>query len=117
VKPIDHEDCGLVPAEVKGALKERSARRVKDSADFAKLAKDIELLKARKARKIVPLNEQELKSQFSKDDADKAEKLENGLPPDSPPDAKYKFQRNFTNNEVLQIMEDFLQGKKLAAAR
>ncbi len=117
IDPVTHDDMGMVPADVKAAVRARSAERVKKSADFAKLAKDIELLKARKARKIVPLNEQELKAQFSKDEADKAEKLENGLPPEAPPDAKYKFQRNFTNNEVLQIMEDFLQGRKLAQAR
>ena len=29
----------------------------------------------------------------------------------------YHFKRNFWNNEVLQIMEDFLQGKKLVSAK
>src|SRR5262249_2924315 len=56
VKAADHEDLGLVPATLKAALQARSAERVKASKDFAKLAKEIEQLKARKARKTLPLN-------------------------------------------------------------
>ncbi len=44
VNPVEHEELGLVPADLKAVLKERSAKRVKDSADFTKLAKDIEHL-------------------------------------------------------------------------
>src|SRR5262249_2834291 len=96
----------------------RSAERVKKSEEFAKLVKDIEQFKARKARKAVPLNELELREQFNKDEAEKADQKANDLvPPDQPADAVvYKFKRNFFNNEILQIMEDFLQGKKSAQA-
>ena len=38
----------------------------------------------------------------------------NGPPANGAP---YKFKRDFTNSEILQIMEDFLQGKKLVTAR
>jgi len=118
VKAIDHEELGLVPADVKAILKERSANRVKESKDFAKLAKDIEVFKERKARKKVTLNEKELREQFAKDDAEKIDKKVEDLSTDPPADgAAYKFKRNFVNNEVLQIMEDFLQGKKLVRGR
>jgi carboxyl-terminal processing protease len=119
VKPAEHEQLKLVPEEVKEALKERSARRVKESADFQRLAKDIALLKERKDRKKVPLNEKELREELARDDADKLDKkTEEALPPETPKgDAAYKFQRNFMNDEILQIMEDFLQGKKLVKGR
>jgi carboxyl-terminal processing protease len=113
VKPAEHQDLGMVPMDVKATLKARSAQRVKDSAEFAKLAKEIDLVKMRKARKVMPLNEAELRDQFTKEEAEKVEKQANGyLPPDSSSGA-YKFERNCTNNEILQIMGDFLQGRKL----
>jgi carboxyl-terminal processing protease len=118
VKPVEHSDFGLVRADVKDTLKARSAQRVQSSKDFAKQGKDIELFKVRKNRKSIPLNEQELRDQFTKDEAEKADQKANDLlPPDESTDTKkeYKFARNFFNNEVLQIMDDFLQGKKFAS--
>jgi len=114
VKPAEHKDLGMVPMDIKTTLQARSAERVKSSAEFAKLAKEIELLKTRKARKAIPLNEQELREQFTKDEAEKVDQRVNGLvPPESPDAATYKFQRNYINDEVLRIMEDFVQGRKL----
>jgi carboxyl-terminal processing protease len=117
VKPVAHEELGLVPADLKSILKERSSKRIKESGEFAKLAKDIELLKNRKARKKVPLNEKELRENSGKDDADKLDRRLNGPDETSSTDTTYKFKKNCTNNEVLQIMEDYLQGKKLVAGR
>jgi carboxyl-terminal processing protease len=115
----DHDELGLVSADVKAALRERSARRIKASADFAKLAKEIELFKARKARKSVPLNEQELRAQLARDEADKIDqKVDEATPRDVPGGAAaYKFKRSFINDEALRIMEDFMQGKKLVSGR
>jgi carboxyl-terminal processing protease len=118
VSPAEHEELGLVTPDLKAVLQARSAARVKKSADFAKLAKEIEKVKARKERKSVPLNEQELREQFSKEDAEKAEQKEGFMPPEPPSDGKpFKFQHNFMNDEILQIMQDFIQGKKLVAGR
>jgi carboxyl-terminal processing protease len=113
VKPAQHKDLGMVPMDVKSTLQARSAERVKNSAEFAKLAKEIELVKARRARKAIPLNEEELREQFTKDEAEKVDQRVNGLfPPESPDAGAYKFQRNFTNDEVLHIMEDFIQARR-----
>jgi carboxyl-terminal processing protease len=115
VTPAEHSDLHMVPMSVKSALRARSAERVKNSTDFTKLAKEVDLVKARKESKKMPLNEQELRAQFTKEEAENAEKRANGLlPSESSSDAgAYKFQRNCTNNEILHIMEDFLQAKKL----
>jgi carboxyl-terminal processing protease len=120
VPPVEHEELGMVPAELKGALKERSAERVKKSADFQKVVKELETIKARRNEKRVPLNLEELKAQFSKDEAQRADQKADGLlPPDPPDGAAYKFERekSFANKEVLQIVQDFLQSKKLISAR
>jgi carboxyl-terminal processing protease len=112
VAPVAHAELGMVPAELKAGLKARSAERVKNSAEFAKLAKEIDVVKARIARKAIPLDEQELREQFTKDEAEKLEQRANGVvPPEASETGTYKFQRNFTNNEILQIMEDFVQGR------
>jgi carboxyl-terminal processing protease len=119
VQPIEHEELGMVPADLKEYLKTRSAERTKNSREFAKLIQEIEQLKTRKARKEVPLNEQELKDQFAKDDAEKIEAKADGLPPSDAEGDKgvFKFRRNYLNNEILQIMEDMLQARKMAASQ
>jgi carboxyl-terminal processing protease len=119
VRPVDHDDFHMVSADLKATLKARSAERVKNSPDFAKLIKHIDQLKARKARKTIPLNEQELREESNRDEAEKADK--NIVDPtldDPPPDSgPYKFKRSYWNNEVLQIMEDMLQGMRLVQGR
>lgn len=118
VTPVEHARLGQVSDELKTVLQSRSAERIKASKDFGKLATDIEQVKARRTRKVIPLQEKELKEQFSKEDAEKADQKLEGLPPESKSDGTpFKFQRNFTNTEMLQITEDFLQGKKLVKSR
>ncbi len=115
VSSVAHDQLNLVPEELRASLRAKSAARVKASVDFAKLGKEIESAKARKARKAIPLNEQELKGQFSKEDAERADQ-DSELPPEQPKDTLvYKFQRNFTNMEILQITEDFLATRPAAA--
>jgi carboxyl-terminal processing protease len=124
VQPVQHDQLDMVPEQLKAALRTRSAQRVKDSPDFAKLTKEIETLKAQKARKAIPLNEQELRGQFHKDKKQKKDSDSvdidddpDGVLSDDTPSSDdktvFKFQRNFTNNEILHIVEDLVQGKKL----
>lgn len=120
VKPTKHEELGLVTPDVKATLQARSAERVKQSAEYAKLLKQIAQAHERKERKMVSLNEAELREQYTKEEADKADgKLEDDPDADAAPKTggAYKFKRTYINNEVLNVMEDFLQGKKLAQAR
>jgi carboxyl-terminal processing protease len=119
VKPADHEELGLFPPALKAILRERSAKRVQQSKDFSKLAKDVERLRVQKARKSLPLNEKELREEFALDDPKKSDGSGTGEGggETSTSRAPYKFKPTFTNNEVLQIMEDLVQGKKLLSAR
>jgi carboxyl-terminal processing protease len=113
VKPVTYPKLNMVSDDLKAKLREQSAKRVRESADFAKLLRDVERLKERKARKKLPLNEEELKEQLKKDDAEKLDKrTEEATPKDTSASTEYKFKRTFLNNEVLQIMEDFVTAKK-----
>jgi carboxyl-terminal processing protease len=114
VKSVGYDKLDLVSPQLKAVLKARSAARVKASADFTKQVKDIERLEGRKARKKVPLNEKELREQFTREEAEKND-LKAKDTEESSSSAPYKFKRNYMNKEVLQIMEDFIQGKKLAS--
>lgn len=116
VKAVDHDNLNQVSAELKARLREQSERRVKESAEFAKLAKEIELFKARKARKAVPLNEAELREQLKREDADKLdEKAKALMPKDNSAEGDvYSFKRTFLNDEVLRVMEDFVKARSVA---
>ena len=113
VEPAKYAKLDMVPAAVKHELQERSAKRIKESKDFAKLAKEIEHFKQRKANKTLPLNEKVLRAQFTKEDVEKLDTNVNDPDPDMTEKGVYKFKRNFTNDEILKITEDLVQGKKL----
>ena len=54
---------------------------------------------------------------MKKDETDKVEEdKDDPLPELKVDDAVYKFPRNFVTNEILNIMEDLLQGPKIVAA-
>jgi carboxyl-terminal processing protease len=112
VKPVPHAELKQVPDDLKTTLRENSAKRVRQSTEFAKLLKDIERLKDRKARKKVPLNEQEFKDQLARDDSEKLDKRTEEATPKETSAVEYKFKRTFVNNEVLQVVEDFVAAKK-----
>jgi carboxyl-terminal processing protease len=115
VKPVTHQNMRLINDELKADLRARSADRIAKSAEFAKLKKEIETFKQQKAKKSLPLNEKELKAQFSKDNAENVEeKLDGDAPPDEPKSdsTTYKFAKSPANTEVLNIMQDWLNKGK-----
>ena len=114
VKAVEYKTVGMVPGELKAIWKTRSADRVKASKEFAKLDKDIERVKTLRDRKKISLSAADLKAEMSKDDA--LDDLEKNPEP-KVNDRVYKFERNFTNIEILKIMEDVLEGKKLLPAQ
>ncbi len=113
VQAVKHANLNLTPPELKAKIKELSEKRIKESKEFAKFEKEIEQFKERKARKSIPLNEKDLKEQFNREEAENIDKKQDG-PEEKPDSTTYKFKRNFINNEILKIMEDFVvEGKKI----
>jgi carboxyl-terminal processing protease len=115
VKAVTHKNTKLVTEELKDELRARSADRIAKSTEFAKLKKEIDTYKQQKAKKSLPLNEKELKAQFSKDTTESIEdKLDGDAPPDEPKNdsSTYKFAKSPANGEVLNIMQDWLNKGK-----
>jgi hypothetical protein len=57
-----------------------------------------------------------MREQLTKEEAEKSDlKGKSGAEEKSSITAPYKFKKNFMNKEVLHIMEDFVQGKKLVS--
>jgi carboxyl-terminal processing protease len=97
-------DYHLVNAQIVQTLQGKSTQRIGQSEEFAKLLKNIERYKAQKAKKRVPLNEQEFMAQREELDADKEEEKqleEQALPSDE------IVKRDFYFNEVLAITADY----------
>jgi carboxyl-terminal processing protease len=117
VDSVSHQNLNLITPELKATLKTRSAARIKASADFGKQLKDIKRFEERKASKKMPLKEAELKEQFTKEEAEKSDLKEDGPEKENSSSAPYKFKRNYMNNEVLNVMEDFIQAKKLVSEK
>jgi carboxyl-terminal processing protease len=115
IKSADHANLQMVSTDVVKKLKDRSTERIKASPDFTKLAKEIEQFKVRKGRKSLPLNEKELRAEFSDEEVKKLDMKDEPAPENPMEGAVYKFKRNFTNNEVLSIMEDFISAEGLLA--
>ena len=119
VDKVKHENQHLITPELKKKLQETSDSRVKDSTDFKRLDKDIEIFKERKARKKMPLNEKELRDLLKKEDSEKIEqKIDEATPKETPSGGDaYKFKKDsYINKEVLKIVEDFIvEGKKVAS--
>ena len=112
VAAVKHDELNEIAPALKADLKVRSAARVEKSAEFAKLAKEIASFKERKARKRIPLNEAELREQFTRDEDEPAGQKLPGAEPPKANGAKYGFPRTFYTDEVLDVMVDLLQAKK-----
>lgn len=113
IDPAKHRQLSMVTAEMLPAIRESSRKRVTSNADFQKTEKDIEKYLARKQRKSVSLNEEELRKerveeeQKARDKADNADDMTEGP----------IFPDNSYNNEVLSITLDYLtqlQGARTA---
>ena len=96
----------MVGPQIVQALSKESESRISQSEDFAKLLRNIERYKAQKAKKQVPLNEEEFLAQRAEMDADKEEEKqleEQALASDE------VVTRDFYFNEVLAIATDYVR--------
>ena len=99
-------DYHMVSPQITQILAKRSQERIGESEEFAKLLRNIERYKAQKAKKLVPLNEEEFFAQRAELDADKEEEKqleEQALPSDE------IVKRTFYFNEVLTIASDYVR--------
>lgn len=104
VGPVQHQVYPYVNPEMIAALAERSRKRVAASTDFAKTSSDIEKYLARKQRKTMSLNEEELRKERIDDEQKTKDKIDMGDDYVEGP----VFPENAYNNEILAITVDYL---------
>ncbi|MGQ0637383.1 MAG: carboxy terminal-processing peptidase [Planctomycetaceae bacterium] len=105
-----HSRLGMVTAEMIPLIREYSRKRVVSSPDFQKVERDVEKYLARKQRKTVSLNEEELRKERVEEEQktrEKAESTDDLTEGPVFPDSAY-------NNEVLAITLDYLAQLKEA---
>lgn len=105
----------LVPADVVAQMKILSAERVQASSEFQKLQANIAKYLEQKELKKVTLNEAEYAKQREEMDADREDEkqFENQMEHST----REVFERDFYNNEVLAVTEDYLRllnGRQIA---
>lgn len=106
IPAIDFRRFDSVTPNMVTTLKEKSTERIGQSADFAKLLKDIQRYEVQKAKKEVPLNEQKYLARRAEFDADAEdektfEEQANGT--------AEVIKRTYYENEVLAITLDYLR--------
>jgi carboxyl-terminal processing protease len=104
IEPARHPRLAMVPADMT-AIRDQSRKRVAENADFQKTEKDIEKYLARKQRKTVSLNEEELRKERVVEEQKTREKADST---DDITESGPVFPDNSYNNEVLAITMDYL---------
>jgi carboxyl-terminal processing protease len=104
IAEVRHKRMSLVKPDMVSAIRESSRKRVQSSSDFQKTDKDIEKYLARKQRKTVSLNEEDLRKERVEEEQktrDKADTSDDFSEEPVFPDGSY-------NNEILSITLDYL---------
>jgi carboxyl-terminal processing protease len=111
VSPVPHANYASTSSELVARLRDLSEKRRADSADFQKALEDIARWEDIKQRKSISLNEEQRREEKQRSDkAEEAASDPDELPsPDRKKKNKQEFERNYYNNELLSIMEDFLR--------
>ena len=104
IAEVRHKRFSLVKPDMASAMKENSRKRVQASGDFQKTEKDIEKYLARKQRKTVSLNEDELRKERVEEEQKTRDKADTSDDFSEEP----VFPDNSYNNEVLSITLDYL---------
>ena len=100
-----HRFAKFMTADMVSSIRENSRKRLAASSDFQKVDKDIEKYLARKQRKVVSLNEEDLRKERVEEEQKTRDKA------DTNPDEYAEepvFPDGYYNNEVLSILLDYL---------
>jgi len=99
-----HTAFNLVNANIVSYLQERSKARVSQDKDFAKVQEDIVRYLERKKRKVITLNEEQMRKERLADEEEAKKKVEE---PEEMGDGPI-FPEGAYNNEVLAITLDYI---------
>ncbi|HEY3963639.1 MAG TPA: carboxy terminal-processing peptidase [Planctomycetaceae bacterium] len=105
IDAVPHRRMQAVTTEMTNAIRENSRKRVAADPDFQKVDKDIEKYLARKQRKTVSLNEDDLRKERVEEEQKTRDKAETSNDEFS---EEPVFPDNSYNNEVLAILYDYV---------
>jgi len=106
IKPAQYSKVGLVNAEMRKALREKSSARVAESEKFKKQLRRIAIYKDQKDRKTVSLNEEKF---FARRKEISAEKEDEKVIQDQVNSNDNDIERTYYLDEVFQITVDYLK--------
>lgn len=106
----DHESFRMVPPEVLGVVRARSADRIKSNEEFAELLESIDMFRRQKDKQFVPLNRAAFKAYR---DEFNAQREEVEAITEAPENEDRVFSDSFYNQEVLDIAIDYLDTLRL----
>lgn len=109
VPAAEHDYYRMVPAEVLGLVRARSADRIKNEDEFADLLKRIDIFRRQKEQKYLSLNREQFKAYRAELNADRLQMEE--LAEET--DEDEIFRDTFYNKEVIKIALDYLETLKL----
>ena len=99
-----HRFSRFMTADMISSIRENSRKRLASSSEFQKVDKDIEKYLARKQRKTVSLNEEDLRKERVEEEQKTRDKAET----DDNYNDEPVFPDNSYNNELLSITLDYL---------
>ena len=106
IEAVPHRRMQAVTTEMTNVIRENSRKRVAADSEFQKVDKDIEKYLARKQRKTVSLNEDDLRKERVEEEQKTRDKAETSN--DEFGDEPVVFADNSYNNEVLAILFDYV---------
>jgi carboxyl-terminal processing protease len=106
IDAVPHRHFKNVTTEIANSLRENSRKRIAASTDFQKIEKDIDKFLARKQRKSIPLNEEDLRKERVTEEQNARDKAE--AAGDDFSDDPVVFAEGSYNNEVLSILNDYV---------
>jgi len=109
VPAAEHDYYRMVPAEVLGLVRARSADRIKNEDEFADLLKRIDIFRRQKEQKYLSLNREQFKAYRAELNADRLQMEELAEETDD----EEVFRDTFYNKEVINIAVDYLETLKL----
>ena len=119
IKAVEHEQFNRTPADLVASLTTRSEQRRNESDNFKKVEAAIKKIKERKASHIIPLNEAKYRADVVSEEKEEGKKeslkAEGGRRKRFA--EKPAWEKSFYNDEVMDIMADYLTlGSKVLAS-
>ena len=112
VDPAPYQPAGRISESTIKAVQTASDKRVAENKEFQELKQEVERYVARKNQKTLSLNEATRRKELERDKSTDRELLEKAVPDEDQDKSDEIFKKNFYNDEVLRIANDYVNQVK-----